>query len=485
MKKKKESNTIFASKTKVLLIDAPYSYAGGNSLVKKYFPLGIGYLAAYIRNAGYAVKIFESSSPAFSCDDLDKEISSFKPELVGISVMTPTYPDAVEICSHIKRYHSVKAVLGGHHISAMKGDVLKQAEDVDFAVYGEGEETLLQLMGQLDSPDPHFEKIDGLVWRDKNTIVVNKPRDLIEDIDILPFPARDLVDMSNYGLHSYIDFGNKSATMITSRGCPFDCFFCSSHLTMGRGYRFRSTDSIMSEVRELVEEHGVDHIVFEDDTMTLRRDRMEEICRKFIAMPNSPSWHCLSRVDTMDHTLAKLMKQAGCRMVGFGVESGSAEILELIGKKISIDKAVKAVEACQKAGLRTQCTFIVGFPFDTKETMLSTLEAAKRINPTIAIFFPLTPYPGTRVYNEFLDSSQIPSNISDWKKFIVTDRNFDLSVNKDWNSKQIKKISDQFNRSFYLRPKHWLRMLSTVSNLSDFVRLAKGGIFLLRSSLKK
>jgi anaerobic magnesium-protoporphyrin IX monomethyl ester cyclase len=472
--------------TKVLLLEAPYSYgSGGNKLVKKYFPLGIGYLASYLRQAGYQVKIFESLSDNFSFNDLDRQIESFKPNLLGISVMTPSYPRAVEICEQVKSEYNIKTVLGGHHVSAVKEDVLRQSQDVDFAVIGEGERTLLELVNQLDSTHPEFDRVNGLAWRDGDKIIINRPRELIRDIDILPFPARDMVDISKYGLHSYIDFGKKSATMITSRGCPFDCIFCSSQLTMGRGYRFRSTKNIVAEIRELGEKHEIDHIVFEDDTMTLRRDRMEEICHELIAMPNSPSWNCLSRVDTLDYPLAKLMKQAGCRMVGFGVESGSEEILELIGKKISVENAIKAVESCQKAGLRTQCTFIVGFPFDTKETMQSTLEAAKKINPTIAMFFPLTPYPGTRVYNDFLDTSQIPSDINDWKKFIMTDGNFDISVNKDWNSKQIKKLSKQFYKSFYLRPKHWLRMLSTVSNLTDIVRLGKGGIYLLISSLKK
>lgn len=471
--------------TKVLLLEAPYSYSGGgNKLVKKYFPLGIGYLASYLRQAGYQVKIFESSSDSFSFNDLDRQIRLYRPDLLGISVMTPSYPDAVEICNQVKSEHNIKTVLGGHHVSAVKEEVLKQSQDVDFAVIGEGEQTLLGLVNQLDSTRPEFGRVDGLIWCDGDKIVINRSREPIQDIDVLPFPARDIVDMNKYGLHSYIDFGKKSATMITSRGCPFKCIFCSSWLTMGRGYRFRSPENIMKEVVELVERHGVDHIVFEDDTMTLRRDRMEEICTAFMEMTNRPSWYCLSRVDTMDYALARRMKKAGCKMVNFGIESGSPEILARIGKNISLERACQAVGACRKAGLRTQCTFIVGFPFDTEQTMVMTYRMAKRINPTIAIFFPLIPYPGTKVFCEFMDQDLVPKNVKEWQNFLMTDSNCGISVNDNFTGQQVRTIANKWNRRFYLRPWHWLQMARTVSSASDFLRLVKGGVYLLRTRFR-
>lgn len=481
-----EECTTLMANIKVLLLEAPYSYSGGGSkLVKKYFPLGIGYLASYLRQSGHQVKIFESSSDSFSFNDLDRQIKLLKPNLLGIGVMTPSYPRAVEICNQVKSKHNIKTVFGGHHVSAVKEEVLKQSQDVDFAVIGEGEQTLLELVNQLDSTQPKFSKVDGLVWRDGNKIVNNPPRELIQDIDVLPFPARDMVDISKYGLHSYIDFGKKSVSMITSRGCPYKCIFCSSWLSMGRKYRYRSAENIMTEIRELVEVNSVDHIVFEDDTMTLNRNRMEEICKELIEMPNRPSWYCLSRVDTMDNSLAKLMKKAGCRMVGFGIESGSAEVLQKIGKKISLEQARQAVSACTKAGLRTQCTFIVGFPFDTEQTMALTYKMAKRINPTIAIFFPLTPYPGTKVFCEFMDQKMVPKNVKEWENYLMTDSNCGISVNKDFKGQQVRIIADKWNRSFYLRPKHWLQMIRTIKSPVEFVRLFKGGIYLFRTWLRR
>ncbi len=471
---------------RILFIESPYSYASaGKEVVGQYFPLGIGYLASYIRQAGYPVRIFQPS-----IDDHDKELNdilrSFNPSVVGISVMTPSYPRAVEICNMIKSYDSsITTVLGGHHVSAVGKEVMDQSPNTDFAVIGEGEVTVHELLKAVGAGTGEYANIQGLVWRtDDGSVRANEGRELIKDIDSLPFPARDLVDMDQYRLHSYIDFGTKSATMITSRGCPYKCAFCSSWLTMGARYRFRSVESIMAEIRELVEK-GIDHIVFEDDTMALKRSRIEAICDALIAMPNRPTWYCLTRVDTMDYELAKKFRAAGCKMVNFGIESGSPEILKLIGKKISLTRAIEAVAACRKAGLRTQCTFIVGFPIDTNRTMSMTYEIAEKIDPTIAIFFPLTPYPGTMIFDKYLDKSLIPRSVEDWLSYIMTDNKSGISVNASYTGEQVKAIANRYNRKFFMRPLHILRMLKTVQSPTEFIRLARGALFLTTSFIKE
>ena len=474
-------------KSRILLIEAPYSYASaGKEVVGKYFPLGIGYLAAYIRQSGYPVKIFQPSSDELYNQELKDVISFFDPSCVGISVMTPSYPRAVEICDMIKAIDAnIVTVLGGHHISAVGKEVMDQSPNTDFAVMGEGELTLHELLQAYESANPDFSSVNGLVWRDSGGgIRVNESRELIEDIDSLPFPARDLVDMNRYRLHSYIDFGTKSATMVTSRGCPYKCAFCSSWLTMGAKYRFRSVDNIMAEIRELVA-CGIDHIVFEDDTMALKRSRIEAICDAMIAMPNRPTWYCLTRVDTMDYELAGKFKAAGCKMVNFGIESGSPEVLKLIGKKISLDRAVEAVAACRKAGLRTQCSFIVGFPIDTDNTMAMTYDMAKKIDPTIAIFFPLTPYPGTRMFDEFLDKSLIPRSADDWLSYIMTDNKSGISLNSKYTGEQIKAIANKYNRKFFMRPLHILGMLKTVHSPTELFRLSRGAAYLTLNYFKE
>ncbi len=254
---------------------------------------------------------------------------------------------------------------------------------------------------------------------------------------------------------------------------------------MGVRYRYRSVDDIMSEIKELVENYQVDHLVFEDDTLTLKRDRIESLCEALAAMPNHPSWYCLSRVDSIDLPLAKKMKAAGCKMINFGIESGSPEILEKIGKKINLAKAQEAVRACTQAGLRTQCIFIVGFPFDTDKTLAMTYAAAQRINPTIAIFFPLTPYPGTKIFNEFLDPAIIPKNVEDWERFIMTNNKSGISLNKQFTAEAIIQKAAHWNRSYYLQPRHWLQLMRTVNSFPDIYRLAKGGWYLLSTYVRR
>jgi len=471
---------------RVLLLEAPYQYSASQGLVGSYFPLGIGYLAAFLRRHGCPVRIFQPPARGGFDPALRRLLADYAPSLVGISVMTPSYPEAVRLCTMVKKHAVCKTVLGGHHVSAVGATVLNQSPNTDFAVVGEGEQTLLELVGALGSGRGEFSSIDGLHWRDANgQLRQNAPRGLIEDLDNLPLPARDLVDMSRYRVHSYIDFGKRSATMITSRGCPFKCIFCSSRLTMGNHYRCRSAEDVLAEIRALVEDYNVDHIVFEDDTMTLRRDRMRDICRGLLELPRRPSWYCLSRVDTLDYPLAKLMRKAGCRMVNFGIESGSPEILEKIGKRISLERAVQAVRDCTRAGLRTQCTFIVGFPFDTPETLKATFDAARRIKPTIAIFFPLTPYPGTSVFEQFMPPEQIPKTVSQWRGFVMTGPKGGVSLNPGYTAAEIRQIASRWNRRFHLRPAQWLRLLRTVAGPQETIDLARGGLYLLSSLFRK
>jgi anaerobic magnesium-protoporphyrin IX monomethyl ester cyclase len=465
---------------RIFFFEAPYSYKNASTIVGSYFPLGLGYLAAYARKHGHEVRLFQPQKNASFDETLLGAIRSFHPDVVAVSVMTSSYPEAVRLLGLIKRDFPCTVAVGGHHVSAMKARILDEAPIIDFVVYGEGEETFVELLAFLERRDRQVEEIRGLIWRNaEGKPVENKPRLLLEDLDALPFPARDLVDMNRYRLHSYIDFGKKSATMITSRGCPYKCIFCSSWLTMGASYRCRSAESVLEEVQELVDRYAVDHIVFEDDTMTLRRDRMMQICRGLQNLKRRPSWYCLSRVNTMDEEMAMEMKRAGCRMVNFGIESGSPEILEKIGKKINLNQAVKAVQACTRAGLRTQCTFIVGFPFDTKETMNMTLQAAIAINPTLAIFFPLTPYPGTRVYDEFMDPALLPNSVDAWRDFVVVGETDLVRTNPHYGGRQIRALAQRWNRRYYFRPNHIRRILRTVSSPKELYRVAIAGFYLL------
>jgi radical SAM superfamily enzyme YgiQ (UPF0313 family) len=456
----------------ILLIEAPYDYGRMEAMTKPHFPLGLGYVAAYLRRQSHQVRLLLNLTPG----DLQHQLQTFQPQLVGVSCMTPTFPQAVAICREVKNRSSAATVLGGPHVTALREEILQVQPEIDYVVYGEGELTIDELCRMLERPVRRVSHIKGLVYRTaKGVVKANPPRDLIKDVDSLPFPARDLVDMSRLGTHKYIDVGRVSATMISSRGCPFKCAFCSSHITMGKIYRFRSAQNVLAEVDELVNRYRVNHIAFEDDTFTLNRERVETICQGLIQRNYDLTWYCLSRVESMDLELARLMRRAGCRLVSFGIESGNPDILNKIHKKISLPAARQAIEACYQAGLRSQCTFILGFPFDTQKTMADTLHFAQELSPTIAIFFALVPYPGTEMY-QYLPESLRPHRAEQWHDFanMINNQGY-LSLVPGVSAAELTKMTERWHLRFYLRPRQLYRMFRTLHTLQEFLSFASSG----------
>ncbi len=456
----------------ILLLEAPYDYGRLEAMTKPHFPLGLGYIAAYLRQQGHNVRLVLSLTP----EVLQHQLQTFKPELVGVGCMTPTFPQAVAICRVVKSHSSAATVLGGPHVTALKEEILQVQPEVDYVVYGEGEQTITELCQALGQPDRQVSHIQGLVYRDANGAVkTNPPRALIQDVDSLPFPARDLVDMSRLGTHKYIDVGRVSATMISSRGCPFKCAFCSSHITMGKVYRFRSAHNVLAEIDELVGRYHLNHVAFEDDTFTLNRDRVETICQGLIQRNYDLTWYCLSRVESMDLELARLMRRAGCRLVSFGIESGNPDILKKIHKKISLPAARQAIEACYQAGLRSQCTFILGFPFDTQQTMADTLHFAQELSPTIAIFFALVPYPGTEMY-QYLPESLRPRKAEQWQEFanMINNQGY-ISLIPGLSAAELTQMTEWWHLRFYLRPRQLYRMFRTLHTWQEFLSFASSG----------
>lgn len=456
----------------ILLIEAPYDYGRMENMTKPHFPLGLGYIAAYLRQQGHNVRLVLNLTP----EDLQHHLQTFTPGLVGVGCMTPTFPQAVAICRNVKTLSGAATVLGGPHVTALKEEILREQPEVDYVVYGEGELTITELCLALGQPDRQVSQIQGLVYRTPDgTVKTTPPRDLIKEVDSLPFPARDLVDMSRLGTHKYIDVGRVSATLISSRGCPFKCAFCSSHVTMGNLYRFRSAQNVLAEIDELVGRYQVNHIAFEDDTFTLNRDRVETICRELIQRNYDLTWYCLSRVESMDPDLARLMRRSGCRLVSFGIESGNPEILKKIHKKISLPAARQAIEACYQAGLRSQCTFILGFPFDTKQTMADTLHFAQELSPTIAIFFALVPYPGTEMY-QYLPESLRPHKAQQWQDFanMINNQGY-LSLMPGVSAAELTRMTERWHLRFYLRPRQLYRMFRTLRTWQEFSSFAASG----------
>jgi anaerobic magnesium-protoporphyrin IX monomethyl ester cyclase len=268
-------------------------------------------------------------------------------------------------------------------------------EDFDVVVVGEAEQTLLDLINAVEKRDA-LSKVKGIFYREEAQVIRNAQRGFVEDLDTLPFPARDLFDNESYKNHYRKKFGYTSTSIITSRGCPFNCDFCS-RAVFGNRFRARSAENVVDEV-ETVQALGYDRMWFADDCFTLDRKRLLGICDEVIRRRLKVQWECLSRVDTIDTETAQRMKEAGCIRVFFGLESGNDAVLALMQKQATTNKARKAVSVTKSAGIQVGAFFIVGYPGETDDTVLDTLRFASSLPLDYLSFTLPYPIPGTALF---------------------------------------------------------------------------------------
>lgn len=362
-------------------------------------PLGLAYIAAYLRQHGFKeVKLIDANILKLNDDELKNAVNDFSPDVVGVGCLTPTIFNALNVVRIVKEIKkSVYTVFGGAHASAVPEEVLED-KNVDIVVRGEGEETMLALVKAISDKKP-LSTVRGISYKNgSNAIIANPDRPLIKDLDSISFPAWDLLPMDKYYLPATRKgVLGKSATVLTSRGCPFNCIFCSKAV-FGRTIRYRSPENIINEVEILKNKYNVREILFVDDTISLDKDRMIELCKLMIDKNLGISWECHSRVDAVTDDLLKYMKQAGCRGIAFGIESGSPKMLENIDKRITLEQAMNAIKLCRKHKITSLCSFMFGNPGETKDTAKKTIDFAKKLDPDFANFFALVPLPGSRVF---------------------------------------------------------------------------------------
>lgn len=415
--------------------------------------LGIGMIAAVLKRAGHNVTVLDMS--VLGSDSLESALKTTNPELVGITVVT-LLSDLVfkTIIPAIRLQSSAKIVVGGPHPTACPDEALTAA---DFAVRGEGEETIVELCASNLNPDG----IAGLSYREADRAVHNPPRPFIDDLDSLPFPARELFPpLSRYG--GLPSLGNKTVGNIsTSRGCYGLCKFCFNAI-FGRKCRFRSAANVVEEWELLVRKFGVDVVTISDDHFTSSQKRTLEICRMLHERKlDKTPWTCSNgiRVETASMELLTAMKKAGCTAVAFGIESGSDEALERMGKKISLEKVRTAVSNARKAGINTLSGFfMIGTPWDTEQTMKETIEFAKSLPLDFAQFAIATPYPGTEMYEMVKDRMLgIPYSEYGTHEGMVY---FEMD---QLPGEIVSRYFSEAYRSFYFRPTLALRHLKRIT----------------------
>ena len=458
---------------KVLFVNPPQTASKYKFMGVIAPPLGIAYMAGVLQENNIDVEILDASAEDMDFKDVEKELLKRKPDLVALTALTPTIGRALETAQVVKEtLPDAIVVMGGYHPTFNFIETLED-ENVDIVIRGEGEYIMLNLVQALENQSS-LHDVKGIVFEDKNSkeIVVNPEAPLIQDSDELPFPALNLLPMKKYRL---LDMDTHMTTMITTRGCPMQCSFCSSAAMHGKKIRERSVENIVDEIEYLKTNYDIDTIAFMDDTFTLKKRKVMAICDEILKRNIEIMWGCTSRVDTLDEKLLKKMKEAGCITIFIGVESADQQQLDNMCKNTTIAKIENAFKIAHKLKIRTIASVALGMPGDTKEIMNKTVKFVHKLKPNYAIYSLATPYPGTRFYKEAFEKNLI--KIKDWSKYtLITPilETIDCSLN------DMRKIQAKAFMKFYLRPHYIIRQF-----LQDGPYLLKTIFGVIKTALSK
>ena len=404
---------------RVLLIQPPFSRWPGEAKVVQP-PLGLAYIAAVLEKDGYTVKIIDAPLEGYeeeikfsdgrhryglSYEEILKRVKEFRPDIIGISCSFSTlFYTVCELSREIKKFDkSIKICVGGAHPTSVPEEVFER-EEIDFVIIGEGEARFSQLLAALSAGES-LSAIDGLGYRQGNKVLINPPVNYIRDLDEIPFPARHLLDMEKYlrinKPHGVSTKGDRATTIITSRGCPANCIFCSIHGIWGRKFRVRSPENVIKEIELLKTQYGIDEILFEDDNLTFDNKRAEKIFDLMIDKGFNLHWKTPNGVALwrLTETLIAKMRKSGCYHLAFAIESGNDHVLHgIIKKPLNLKKVKTLIDAAKRCGIIAEGFFVLGFPGETFEQMKETFKYALHLGLDKANFMIATPYPGTRLY---------------------------------------------------------------------------------------
>jgi len=451
--------------------------------------LGLAYIASHLEKNGVEVKIIDAAAEGInnkiqignkirfglSEEEIKKRIKGFSPDIIGITcISTPHSSDAHEAARIVKEVDPhILVVMGGAHPSSNPWDVLKD-KHVDIVVRGEGEITFLEIIKKFEKGEK-LDNILGTFIRKDNKIIENLPRPYIKNIDSLDFPARDLLPMEAYfeedRKNSQYEMRDRVTSMITSRGCPGNCIYCSVKVIWGRLWRGRSPKNVVDEIESLIKNYKVNGISFLDDSISVDASRLEKICDEIIKRKLDIKWTTPNGIAIwlLDKKIIDKMKKSGCYRLTFGLESGNKEILNnFIGKYYDYQKARELISYCSKIGLWTIGTFIIGFPYETKNQIEDTINYAISTDLDFAVFYIANPRKGTAMYEIYKKEGLLP-------------KEGDTSIIRGTKTKNfsheelISLQSEAFNRFLKSRLKKIWKIFSKIKSPEDLLYTLKLG----------
>lgn len=412
-------------------------------------PLGLLYIAAYVRAHGHEPSLVDVPNLQWSIQRAIDHVVGTQPDAIGISAKTPSVRALKQFTEGVRRRGlTCPIILGGAHITAAPVETLERYAGIDIGVIGEGEATCLDILNHLEL-GTSLDDVAGIVWRHpQHGVIKNAPRGVIPDLDVLPFPAWDLLtDFPKAYPHSLFETKRTpAASVITSRGCPFHCTFCDTAV-FGSRVRFHSPDYTLRMLRHLIDSYGIRDVMFYDDNFFINNDHMMGICNGMIEQKLNLSWYCLAHEKTMKPDRLLKAKEAGLWFIEMGVESGSDRILKEIQKKTSSSEIAEAATEAKKVGIRTKGNFIFGLPLETKETLEETIQFAVNSDLSYIQQSFLTIWPGSPISANF---EKYGSGLTEWDRlghYKVT------YVPHGVTADEMMAASKEFFRRFYLRPK--------------------------------
>jgi len=434
-------------------------------------PLGLAWIASVLERRGHEVKIVDSPTLGLSIGDFVKIVESWSPDVVGLSSLTPTIRLAYKAAKAVKAVdEDMKVVVGGVHATFMWREVLEECPHVDYVVLGEGEETMSQLIEALEK-EAKPRGIPGIALRNESGEAVMTGPWRPVDLERLPPPARHLLPMDRY---TVFDRPVRVVHIMASRGCPYGCVFCATSYYFGRRVRFRRVEQVLDEVAECADKYKTKTFAFTDDELTINKRWFDSFLKGLRERGLDIRWTCGSRVDSVDERLLARMFSSGCTTIYFGVESGSQETIDKIGKRIDLRQAEKVFEAIRKVGGSAVATFILGFPWETVDDMKKTIKFALKLDPDYAQFTYATPYPGTPLYEMAKEHDLIVDH--DWSHYTTVRpvmRGFHFDI------EEVEALFKEAYTKFYVRLKFLARQIR-LGLFKDFLKTIFNNIVLPR-----
>jgi radical SAM superfamily enzyme YgiQ (UPF0313 family) len=448
-------------------------------LKNKIPPLGLLCIGAALKKRGHKVKLIDAEAENLNLDKLAKLTKNYQPQIIGISATTPTFKKAREAARYLKKnLPKVPIIFGGSHLASFP-KISLEFKEIDYGVIGEGEITICELIEAIEK-NKDLNQVKGIVFRRNEKIIQTEPREMVHNLDKLSTPAWHLINLKKY--RDVMSKRKQFATMMSSRGCPYNCMWCDPEGRFGKIFRSRSAENILKEIELLHNKYKVKEILFYDDTFSVNRQRIIDLCNNLIAKNWDLIWECRTRVNLVDEELIKLMAQAGCYRIRFGIESGNDDVLKFVRKGITKEQARKTISWCKKYGIETFTYFMLGLPIETEETMKETINFALELDPDYTTFSPTLVFNrGNDLFKWAAKNGYIAKDY--WERFVRGENLnlYPLLETDELKKETVHKYSKMAYKNFYFRPKYILKSLKKCKDLSElkkYILIGLGLIFL-------